>query len=215
MSYEALKEKLRGVAFTTATPFSENGEEIRYDELERNVTVIEDAGGRLFIPCGNIGEYYALTDEQRVAIVKATVDAFSQAVERVPGDIVWSNGIAERFAPAFAVKGAVGFTTGIGNIVPTATLEFMDALRDGEYERAKEVRNALRPYENLREETGGNNPFSAVNNVPAVKYGMELAGLYGGPVREPLVELSEADKARTEQYDDEIQTGVVEAARAD
>lgn len=313
MSYEALKETLRGVAFTTATPFSETGEEIRYDELERNVKFIEEAGGRLFIPCGNSGEYYALTDAERVAVVEATVDAlsddcavvggvngstkeaiglagqyedagadavlvmhpdhtylhergtleyyqriaesvdcgvvlykrgpeiteetiaqlsteenvvgvkyavndinaFSQAVERVPGDLVWSNGIAERFAPAFAVEGAEGFTTGIGNFVPRATLELMDALRAEEYERATEIRDVLRPLENLRAETGEDNPFAAANNVPAVKYGMDLAGLSGGPVREPLVELAEADKVRAEQYYEEIQRSVVDPATAD
>lgn len=303
MSYEALKETLRGVAFTTATPFSEDGDEILYDELRRNVGAIEDAGGELFIPCGNTGEYYALTDEERVKVVQATVDAvgedsvvvggmagstktalslaeryqeagadavmvmnpdhtykheqglleyyrrisrnvdcgvvlykrgpelteeliaelsteenvvavkyavndikaFSRAVENVPGDIVWSNGIAERYAPAFALEGAEGFTTGIGNFVPEATLALLDAIQNEDWEQAKEVRNALRPYEDLREDTGQDNELSAANNVPAVKYGMELAGLYGGPVREPLVDLSEEDKERAKEYYEAIQ----------
>ncbi|WP_137285846.1 dihydrodipicolinate synthase family protein [Halorussus salinisoli] len=308
MSFEALKEKLRGVAFTTITPFSEDGDEVLYDELKQNARAIDEAGGEIFIPCGNSGEYYALTDEERVMTVQATIEAvdddnavvagvggstktaislaeqyqeagvdaimvmhpdhtylherglleyyrriieavdcgvvlykrgpeltediiaelstednvvavkyavndikaFSRAVENVPGDIVWSNGIAERFAPAFALEGAEGFTTGIGNFVPEATLALMDALRDEDWERAKHVREVLRPYEDLREETGPNNEFSAANNVPAVKYGMELAGRYGGPVREPLVELSEEDKERAEQYYEDIQEAVLE-----
>ena len=40
--------------------------------------------------------------------------------------------------------------------------------------------------------------LSAANNVPVVKHCMEVAGLYGGPVREPLVELSEEDADRAE-----------------
>lgn len=42
--------------------------------------------------------------------------------------------------------------------------------------------------------------FDAANDVPSVKYGQELAGLYGGPVREPLVELPEGIKPRCRQY---------------
>lgn len=308
MSYEALKEQLRGVAFTTATPFSDDGNDILSDELKQNVRTIDAAGGELFIPCGNTGEYYALTDEERLSVIRATIEAvgdenavvagvggstkavlsraqqyqeagvdaimvmhpdhtylherglleyyqrivdnvdcgvvlykrgpeltehiitelstkdnvvgikyavndiksFSCAVENVPGDIVWSNGIAERFAPAFAIEGAEGFTTGIGNFVPEVTLALMDALRDNDWERAKHIREVLRPYEKLREDTGKNNDISAANNVPAVKYGMELAGLYGGPVREPLVELSKEDKERAEQYYKDIQSATLE-----
>ena len=76
----------------------------------------------------------------------------------------------------------------------------MDALRREDWERAREIRDLARPYENLREEAGSNNSFSAANNVPAIKYGLELAGLYGGPVREPLVELTDEDRRRAEEY---------------
>lgn len=310
MGYDALKEKIRGVAFTTPTPFSEDGEDVLYNEIKQNVSTVAAAGGELFIPCGNTGEYYALTDEERVGVVEATVDvlddnhavvggvngstkkaielakryeesgvdaimimhpdhtylhergireyyqrivdavdcgvvlykrgselsedviaelsveenvvavkyavndvrSFSQAVEHVSGDIVWSNGIAERFAPAYALEGAEGFTTGIGNFVPNAVLELMDAIREEDWDQAKYLREVLRPYEDLREEAGEDNFISGANNVPAVKYGMELADLYGGPVREPLVELSDADKERAEQYYEKIQTAVVEPA---
>jgi 4-hydroxy-tetrahydrodipicolinate synthase len=308
MSYEALKEQLRGVAFTTATPFSKDGGEVLYEELKQNTRMIDEAGGELFIPCGNTGEYYALTEEERYGVIRATIEAvgdgntvvagvggstkavlsraeryqdagvdaimvmypdhtylherglleyyrrivdgvdcgvvlykrgpeltediiaelstennvvaikyavndiksFSCAVENIPGDIVWSNGIAERFAPSFAIEGAEGFTTGVGNFVPEATLALMDAIRNKDWERAKHIREVLRPYEDLREDTGKNNDVSAANNVPAVKYGMELAGLYGGPVREPLVELSEEDKERAEQYYEDIQSAALE-----
>jgi len=301
MDYETLKEDLRGVAFTNPTPFDETGETIRHDALAENLRAVVDAGGRAIIPCGNTGEYYSLTHEERVAVVETTVeavgddatvvagvggatktaldlidryeaagadallvmhpvhtymheqgieayyrrivestdlgvalykrgpeltrehlaslaeydnvvavkyavddiDAFSEAAAAIDG-VVWSNGIAERFAPAFAVEGAEGYTTGIGNFVPEATLALMDALRAEDWERARELRDLLRPYEDLREETGPDSSLSAANNVPAVKVGMELAGLYGGPVREPIVELSEADRERAEAYYDRI-----------
>ncbi|SDY68474.1 dihydrodipicolinate synthase family protein [Halopenitus persicus] len=298
MQHQRIRSDLRGVAFTNPTPFDEHGESIRHDALAANVRHVVDAGGRVLIPCGNTGEYYSLTDAERVAVVETVVDAvgeeatviggvggstktaidladayadagadailvmhpdhtyqhqvglveyyrkiveatdlgvviykrgpeltrdllaeiaqyenvvgvkyavndvegFSEAVATIDADVVWSNGIAERFAPAFAVEGAEGFTTGIGNFVPEQVLALMDALEAERWDRARELRDLLRPYETLRAEAGADNELSAANNVPAVKRGMELAGLYGGPVREPLVELSEADAERAAEY---------------
>ena len=139
----------------------------------------------------------ALAEDEQVVGVKYAIDdvkAFSAAVAADPGDLVWINGLAERFAPAFAVEGAAGFTTGIGNFAPEAPLSLLEALRQGDWERAKSVREIVRPYEDLRESPGVDNATPAANNVPAVKFGMELAGLYGGPVRPPLVDLAEEDQ---------------------
>lgn len=302
MSYETLKENLRDVAFTTAAPFSEDGEEMLYDELERNTRAVMDAGGRVFIPCGNTGEYYSLSEEERIGMVRTTVEtvgdagtiiggvggstkaaqqridayadagadavmvmhpshtyiherglieyyrkladhtdlgivlykrgpelslsvldalstidnvvavkfavndiaSFSKAVRTTSGDLVFSTGIAERFAPAFALEGAEGFTTGIGAFVPEVAVALMEALREKDWERAMRIRDLVRPYEDLREEPGPDNDLVAANNVPAIKFGIELAGRYGGPVREPIVELSEENKHRAEDYYDQI-----------
>lgn len=298
MRYQELRSALAGVAITPATPFSRDGDSVRYDELRANTEHLVDANVPTVVPCGNTGEYYSLSVEERLRIVEETVDAadgdaavvagaggstkevlhlaeryesfgvdgimlmhpshtyvhrdgllryyekiaantdlgvvlykrgpelmdellvqlseienvvavkyavsdvanFADVVDASEGDVVWSDGIAERYAPAFVVEGATGFTSGIGNFIPELPLALMDALRNGEWDRAKRIRNLARPYENLRDSTGRDNPFTAANNVPAVKYGMELAGLYGGPVREPLTELSEADQRRAEEY---------------
>lgn len=297
MPYEELKDQLRGVSFTTPVPFTADGDEVLYDECAQLTRAIVDAGGRSIIPCGNTGEYYSLTDEERRGLVETTVDvvddgaviagvggstetvierlaeyesagadgvmihgpdhtyahrcglvdyykriadatdlgvvlykrgpalslpvvselseidnvvglkfavndvnAFSRAVRRVPGDTVFTTGNAERFAPAYALEGAEGFTTGIGSVVPEAPLALQAAIERKNWERALAIRDLIRPYEALREEPGADNELGSANNVPAVKYGLELAGQYGGPVREPLVELSEADKQRVETY---------------
>lgn len=298
MNYESLKQYLRGVAFTTAAPFSEDGAEILHDELARNTEHITGAGGKTLIPCGNTGEYYSLTRDERIAMVETTVETvgddgiviggvagstksaidliedyenvgadavmvhdpdhtyihqqglveyyrrlaestdlgivlykrgpelslsvlqelapldnviglkyavndikgFSEAVDALSDDIVLSNGIAERFAPAFALEGSEGYTTGIGSFVPEVSLALMEALRREDWDRARELRDLARPYEDLREESGPDNSLSAANNVPAIKYGLELAGLYGGPVREPIIDLSETNKRRAEDY---------------
>lgn len=304
MQYQRIKSDLRGVAFTNPTPFGPSGETIDHDALADNVRSISDAGGRVVIPCGNTGEYYSLTDAERVAVVETVaeeigneatviggvggstktavdlasayedvgadaimimdpvhtyqhqsglvdyyreivestdlgvvlykrgpavtldliaeiaayenvvgvkyavddINEFSEAVSTIDADVVWSNGIAERFVLPFAIEGAEGFTTGIGNFVPEQVLALMEALEAENWDRARELRDLFRPFEDLREEPGPGNDLSAANNVPAVKHGMELAGLYGGPVREPLVELSEADQRRAEEYYDRITT---------
>ncbi|QLG29938.1 dihydrodipicolinate synthase family protein (plasmid) [Halorarum halophilum] len=303
MSYNSLKRQLQGVAFTTATPFTEDGTEVNHDALTENLQTIESAGGNIFIPCGNTGEYYSLSNSERVEVAathfeatsddativagaggstktakslisqyeKLGVDAvlimyprhtyiherglieyfqeladstdlglviykrgetisrqvitklstienvvgvkyavndindFSQTVSDTPGDLVWLNGIAERYAPSFALEGAEGNTTGIGNFVPEAILSLQQAVEDEDWERTQQIRDLLRPFEDLREETGRDNSLSNANNVPAVKYGLELAGLYGGPVRKPLVELCEKDKQRIEEYYQQVQ----------
>lgn len=294
MTPSDLADGLGNVAFTTTTPFAADGESVLYDEVEAHVEFLTERGARLLVPCGNSGEYYSLSPEERAGVAEATVDAagdavtvvpgvggslpaakelarrheeagadgllvmypahtyvhrrglveyyrelaaatdlglvlyvrgpevgdevlaaladdervagvkyavndveaFSAAVSADPGDLVWINGLAERFAPAFAVEGAAGFTTGIGNFAPEAPLSLFEALQAGDWERARSVRDAVRPYEDLRESPGADNEVVAANNVPAVKFGQELAGLYGGPVRPPLVDLAEEDRER-------------------
>jgi 4-hydroxy-tetrahydrodipicolinate synthase len=297
MAREQLRRALKGVSFTTATPFSEDGDRVLTDRLAENVRELYDEGARTFVPCGNTGEYYALSESERVSVVRTTVDAlpddatvvagaggsvgeardlfeayetagadaamvmypghtyvheqglsdyyrtlaestdlgivlykrgpllsetvldtlsqvenvvavkfavndvsqFSRLTESVSGDVEWINGVAERYALAYAVEGADGFTTGIGNFVPDWALSLFDALSAGDWERARTIRDALRPLEELRDEAGGGPAFVAAKNVPVVKYGLDSRGMYGGPVRPPLVELSAADRDRVDR----------------
>lgn len=283
----------RDVGFTTPMPFDETDGEPMLTAYRENVASVYEAGGRLFVPCGNTGEYYALTDDERVAMVEATVDAvggdatvvggvagsgreaaalarryadvgadavmvmhpdhtyqdepgliqyyeevadatdlgvvlykrgpvvtrdviaslseredvvavkfalndikeFSQSVADVPGEVTWMNGIAERYALSFAIEGAEGLTTGIGNFVPEASLALFEALQAEDWERARELRDLLRPLEDIREESAAP-VFHASNNVPTVKHGLELAGRTGGTVRPPLTPLSSDDEER-------------------
>lgn len=297
-AYGDLRESLQGVAFTTPTPFSSDGERVLHEKIDQNAQALYDAGARVFLPCGNTGEYYSLSQDERISVIESTVDAlpsdatvvggaggstknaielleayeasgadaamimyprhtyvheqglieyyralaeatdlglvlykrgdllsetvldelstienvvavkyavndvklFSRLVQTVSGDVEWLNGVAERYAIAYAVEGADGFTTGIGNFVPQPVLALENALSTGDWDLAKQIRNALRPFEDFREEHGGGAAFGSAKNVPIVKYGQELQGMAGGPVREPLVELSSDDRDRVEQY---------------
>lgn len=297
MRYSSIKNALSGVGFTLPTPFDDHGK-VASEELRNHVQGLCHAGAELLIPCGNTGEYYALSRDERVEVVNTTVDAadddtiivggaggsvpevldlaeayeaagadavmvmspshvysqragmieyyrrilegtdlgvviyrrgplvtneliaelstvenlvgvkfavddvdeFSRAVRRAEGDVTWVNGIAERFAPTFALEGADGFTTGIGNFVPEATLALADALDAGNWDRAIEIRDLLRPLEDIRQESVGGPQFGSAKNVPVVKHGVGLRGWYGGPVRPPLEGLSDADEQRVEEY---------------
>ncbi len=136
-----------------------------------------------------VGVKYAVND----------IDAFSECVRRADPETVWTTGIAERFAPSYALEGAEGFTTGVGNFAPGLALELMDALEREAWDRAKSIRNDVRPYEAFRDGTGKENSLPNANNVPAIKYGLELTGLYGGPVRPPLVDLTDTQRERVQE----------------
>ncbi|MFB6136919.1 MAG: dihydrodipicolinate synthase family protein [Halobacteriaceae archaeon] len=311
MAHAALRAGLRDVAFTTPTPFDEDGA-VDHDALAANLAATYDAGGRCFLACGNTGEYYALTDAERTAVVETHVDAlaahadtdngatilggvggstreavalaeayaeagadgllamhpsftyvhadgllehyrriatatdlglvvykrgptvprrvltelaghesvvgvkfavedaaeFARTVAEADVDPalapVWLNGVAERYACAFHAEGADAYTTGIGNALPAATLALWDSLEASDWERARALRDLLRPLEEIRQEPGPNNDVPAANNVPVVKHAMDYVGLTGGPCRTPLVGLSESDRKWVEDAVDAV-----------
>ena len=146
------------------------------------------------------GVKYAIEDA-------AKLDA---ATDRAGEDVVWSCGLAEPHAPAFWRAGAEGFTSGVSNFVPRLGLALYDALAAGDVERAWRLRDASLPFMDFRSTTGENNALAAANSVPVVKEGLELAGLeyHGGVVREPIVELSDADRRRVAVLYDELETAL-------
>ncbi|UHQ98093.1 dihydrodipicolinate synthase family protein (plasmid) [Natrinema zhouii] len=105
----------------------------------------------------------------------------------------------EVVAVKFAIEGATGYTTSIGNFLPEATLPLFDVLDAGDWDQAREFQRALRPLEDLREEPGAGSTMSAGNNAPVINRGLKLAKLNGGPSREPLVGLSAEDEARLKE----------------
>jgi len=291
MSYESLKRDFHGVNFVTITPFGDDGETVLYDRVKENVRKLSDAGAQIVIPCGGVGEYYSLTNEERVGVVEAAVDAvgddvsvvggaggatknavelldryeevgadgamvmfpqggavhrdglvpryrqiiestdlgimlykkdprldtaildelgsyenvlavkhavgdldaFVKDVNDVDSDLVWVDGNAEVPSVGFGVEGVDGFTTGIGNFVPTLCLALMDAIEDADWERARRFRELARPFQELR----GQEPGST--GVGVVKHGMDVAGYYGGPVRAPLKPMDETHRERVEE----------------
>ena len=150
----------------------------------------------------SIGFVASLTNLDSVVGVKYAIDdvpKFAECVAAGADDVVWVDGMAEPHAPALWAEGAEGFSAGVSNFEPRIGLALFEALTAGDWERAREIRNACTPYMNFRSESGEDNVFPAANSIPAVKKGLELAGMNGGPVRPPLVGLSQVDERRAEE----------------
>jgi len=146
-----------------------------------------------------VGIKYALPDPVKLG---AGVEAGSD-------DVVWVDGLAEPYAVSFWAEGIEGFSAGVSNFRPEVGLALFDALSNENWARARKLRDACLPFQNLREETGQNNDIAGAVSVPVVKKGLELAGMHGGEVREPIRPLDEATEQRAEelyaQLDDDIE----------
>lgn len=131
------------------------------------------------------------------------------AVSAGDDEVVWVDGLAEPYAVSYWAEGVEGFSAGVSNFRPEIGLELHDALADGDEDRARALRDACLPYQRFRNETGPDNSFVGAYSVPAVKKGLELAGLVGGGVRPPLRPLPPELERRAEdlyaQLDAEIE----------
>ena len=133
------------------------------------------------------------------------IELFSTVVSAIDTDAVWVCGMAEPPAPAYYLEGADGFSAGVTNFEPLLGRAIFDALEAGEWGRARRLRDLAQPFMDLRAERGADNIYPGANSVPAVKAGLEEAGRYGGPVREPLVELTDGDRERASALYAELQ----------
>lgn len=124
-------------------------------------------------------------DEQVVGVKYAVndVNAFANLVQESSAAVTWMCGTAERWAPFFALGGAHAFSSGLANFAPEKALRLYEALAVGDYDKAMTLREALVEFEELRQLRHSG------NNVPAVKYAMNLLGLCGPTVRDPLLDL--------------------------
>ncbi|AHG01633.1 dihydrodipicolinate synthetase (plasmid) [Halostagnicola larsenii XH-48] len=147
---------------------------------------------------GVVGIKYALEDPVKLGA----------AVEAGADDVVWVDGLAEPFAVSFWAEGAEGFSAGVSNFRPEIGLALFDALSEGDYERANRIRNICLPYQNFRDETGSQNEIEGAVSVPVVKAGLELAGLNGGNVREPIRPLEPEETQKAERLYDQLEDDI-------
>ncbi|WP_408960204.1 dihydrodipicolinate synthase family protein [Natrinema sp. 74] len=145
-----------------------------------------------------VGIKYALKDSVKLGA----------GIEAGDDDVVWVNGLAEPFAVAYWAEGVEGFSAGVSNFRPEIGLELFDALSDEDWDRARELRNICLPYQNLRDEYGEDNELPGAVSVPVVKKGLELAGLHGGNVREPIRPLPDRIERKAEERYDELEDDI-------
>jgi len=126
------------------------------------------------------------------------VELFAKATSGIDG-VTWICGMAEPPAPAYYLEGAAGFSAGVTNFEPRLGLALFEALEDGDWDRARALRDAAQPLMDLRSEPGSQNSYPGGNSVQVVKRGLESAGQHGGGVREPLVELPTDERERVDR----------------
>jgi len=134
------------------------------------------------------GDLAQLVSEEVVVACKYAdrdLSAFARVVATNASSIVWTCGLAERYAPFYWQAGARGFTSGLANFAPGLALRMHAALLAGDQTGAMTVRAECLPFEELRARQGD------AFNVSAVKTAMDSLGLAGGKVRPPLVDLDE------------------------
>jgi len=134
--------------------------------------------------------------ERAVAVKWAIPDVqgFARFAECHGDQVVPVCGLAESWAPYFALVGGRGFTSGLVNVDARLPLALAAALGAGDYATAMDLWRRCMPFEELRAR------HDAGNNVPGVKEAMEISGLIpSATVRPPLAPLSAADRADLER----------------
>jgi len=93
------------------------------------------------------------------------------------------------FLPALSV-GATGGILALANILPQLCINLHQMFLEGEIEQAKELQVRLISI---------NTAITRVWGIPALKAAMDMTGLYGGPVREPLLPVDQAQEDTLKQ----------------
>jgi 4-hydroxy-2-oxoglutarate aldolase len=103
---------------------------------------------------------------------------------RAPRDFQILAGSGSFLLPAMAV-GAVGGIMAVAAIAAHDLAELVEAFERGDLQKAKEIQIRLIP---------ANAAVTSRFGIPGLKAAMDMTGMYGGPVRPPLLPLPEEDK---------------------
>lgn len=71
---QQVRQQLRGVSVGLLTPFDDE-HAIEHDKIAENARSLYDSDVRSFLAAANISEYHSLSNEERVAVTKTSVDA--------------------------------------------------------------------------------------------------------------------------------------------
>ena len=108
---------------------------------------------------------------------------------RMKDRLVWVGGVGDDMVHTYFAAGAEGFTSSVANFMPQVALDLYEAAAGGDYARARAIfEDKVQEFYALRAKKRG-------YEVSSVKAAMELCGLPAGPVRPPLVELNDDERA--------------------
>jgi 4-hydroxy-2-oxoglutarate aldolase len=109
-------------------------------------------------------------------------------VKDTPADFQVMAGSASFVLPGLSV-GAVGCVPALGNLAPRHLASLIAHFHAGEIEAARTIQHAM---------LAPNRAVTSQFGVPGLKAGLEMLGYYGGPVRGPLMRLSDPDRKELE-----------------
>ena len=104
VDHAKLAERLRTVHAINVTPFRED-RGVDYDLLERNIEFLIASGLGVIVPCGNTGEFYALSVEEAQAVTRFVVEQVGGKTAVLAG-IGYDLGTAREMALAAQEAGA-------------------------------------------------------------------------------------------------------------
>ncbi|GAB4448577.1 MAG: dihydrodipicolinate synthase family protein [Anaerolineae bacterium] len=113
------------------------------------------------------------------------VGLVGQIAARTADDFATVTGSGATLFPALMV-GAVGGILAAANLAPAQYIEIVRLYEAGEYAAARALQARLIPVSNL---------IAARMGPAGVKAGLDMLGFYGGPVRPPLLPISDSDRA--------------------
>ncbi|MBN1134993.1 MAG: dihydrodipicolinate synthase family protein [Anaerolineae bacterium] len=94
------------------------------------------------------------------------------------------SGTASAFFPSLAV-GAVGGVLALANIAPQRCIDLYRLFQAGRWAEAADLQRRMIPV---------NAAITARYDIAGLKAALDMLGYYGGPVRSPLLDLSDADR---------------------
>ncbi|KRE57406.1 dihydrodipicolinate synthase family protein [Paenibacillus sp. Soil750] len=74
MDYAAFSKRLETISAINITPFDEETRRIDWEGLEANIEFLLANGTEVIVPCGNTGEFYALTLDEAKDVTKRVVE---------------------------------------------------------------------------------------------------------------------------------------------
>lgn len=93
------------------------------------------------------------------------------------------------------LMGGVGATMAVANVVPNYCVEIEKVFKEGNIEKARDMQLELLDL---------NNAVTRGFGIPGLKYALDQVGYYGGPVRSPLVAVSDEKKKEIDRLLEKI-----------